>query len=375
VPSLPSLLAREGYATAAFDAIPFLKEMTGARAFASHFDAATYGSWVPDAALLEGVADWMRRPGPPRLAFVRLHGPHWPYVADPEHLAAAGEARFAGLDHRFNQGGYGLADEATPGDGFRLQDPEEYRRRFFDLRYSPRELAHMRVHYDAAVRTADARVGRLLASLREARLLDRTLVVVTSDHGESFGEHGYLQHGPRVDEPVLRVPLIVRFPAQAPHGRPGQRVAGLVRSVDVLPTVLDTLGLEAPKRLDGVSLLPAIDRAADLRLSCYAESDREFIGIDPELALPGVAGKQRALRDARFKILYRHDGRGPVYRLFDLERDPGETGDVSADHPRELERLRTELDALMRGDVSPHDREAMLTAEQTERLRALGYLR
>jgi arylsulfatase A-like enzyme len=371
---LGSILGEAGYDTASFDPIPFVRGMTGGRGFGLYLDAEAAGRWVQDIELAGAVEKWLgQERDRPAFAFVRLHGPHWPYKSDPEILASFGEEEYAQDSHRFLKGDYGI-DVVEPGQGFTLTDAEAYRERLFDMNYTERELDHMSLHYDASVRTTDAVVGHVLDWLRETGRLDSTLVVITSDHGESLGERGYLQHGPRVDYTVMRVPLIVRFPADAAHGRPGLRVGQLVRSVDIAPTVLEMLGIEPPARFDGVSLLSVVDDGAELGLTCYGESGREFMGVDPELALPGIAGKQRMLRSQRWKIIYRHDGKTPIFRLYDLVEDPHEERDVGAEHPEELAELKAELESLMAGDQGSDEAETPLTPEQIEQLRTLGYV-
>ncbi|MGH6690217.1 MAG: sulfatase family protein, partial [Gammaproteobacteria bacterium] len=374
IPHLGSILGDAGYDTASFDPIPFVRGMTGGRGFGLYLDAEVAGRWVQDIELAGAVEKWLgQERDHPAFAFVRLHGPHWPYKSDPGILASFGEEEYAQESHRFVKGDYGI-DLVEAGHGFTLTDAEAYRERIFDTNYTEREFEHMSLHYDASVRTTDAVVGHMLDWLRESGRLESTLVVVTSDHGESLGERGYLQHGPRVDYTVMRVPLIVRFPADAAHGRRGLRVGQLVRSVDIAPTVVETLGLEPPARLDGVSLLSVVDDGTELGRTCYGETDREFMGVDPELALPGIAGKQRMLRSQRFKVIYRHDGKSPIFRLYDLAEDPHEERDVGTEHPEELAKLKAELGSLMAGDNSPDEGETPLTPEQIEQFRALGYV-
>jgi arylsulfatase A-like enzyme len=374
IPHLGTLLGDAGYETASFDPIPFVRGMTGGRGFGLYLDAEVAGRWVEDKEIAGAVEKWLgQERRHPAFAFVRLQGPHWAYKSDPEFLEAFGEEEYAQDSHRFLKGNYGI-DLLEPGHGFTLTDADAYRERIFDNDYTKRDFEHMSLHYDASVRTADAVVGHMLDWLRETGRLDSTLVVVTADHGESLGEKGYLQHGPRVDYTVMRVPLIVRFPAGFAHGRPGQRVAELVRSVDIAPTLLETLGLAAPDHLDGTSLLPVIDEGAELGLTCYGESGREFMGVDPELALPGIAGKQRMMRSQQWKVIYRHDGKSPIFRLYDLAADPHENEDVALEHPEELRKLKTELDSLMAGDQDSDEGETPLTTEQIEQLRALGYV-
>jgi arylsulfatase A-like enzyme len=373
VVSLGGVLGAVGYERVAFDFDDFLFEMTGGgQGFDRVLDGRRTGHPIPDEMLADEVITAMTAERQrPLFAFVRFKGPHWKYAPEP-HFHDLYAKDGPGTDHSFNEGRFGT--KATRGEGFTVVDPQSYRKRYFDVSWSPDSLVHMQAHYDAEIRQIDATVGRIYDALAKVGLLASTLLVITSDHGEEFGEHGYMQHGPRVDDHVLRVPLVIRFPDAAPHGRPGQRIAQLVRTADVMPTILDAIGLPVPSGLDGVSLMPAIEQGHDLALHAYAESGREFLGIDPELKLPGIAGKERMLRDRRWKIVYRHDGTQPTYRLYDLEADPGETRDMSAGHPAVAADLRAKLDALIATDANPTKGDTAVGAEETEKLRQLGYV-
>ncbi|MAE70652.1 MAG: hypothetical protein CME06_09305, partial [Gemmatimonadetes bacterium] len=108
--------------------------------------------------------------------------------------------------------------------------------------------------YDEKVQAADEQVGRFMDALRRFDLLSRTVVIVLADHGEEFGEHGGLDHGPTLYQEMVHVPLLIHFPGyskQLEIGRP-------VRSMDALPTVLDALGIPLPGGIDAVSLLPLL---------------------------------------------------------------------------------------------------------------------
>src|SRR5262249_43661304 len=144
------------------------------------------------------------------------HGLQW--------LASVGSSRFFCWLH--------LYDPHTPYD-----PPEPYKSIY---RGRP---------YLGEIAFVDAQVGRALTYLESHRLLDRTIVVVMGDHGESLGDHGEATHGFFVYESVLRVPLIVRAPFSQTLG--GRRVADVVRSVDVMPTVLELLDLGAPSGIEG----------------------------------------------------------------------------------------------------------------------------
>ncbi len=154
--------------------------------------------------------------------------------------------------------------------------PEPYRSTFSDP-------------YIGEIAFADSQIGRLLDALDARRLMGQTIVIVAGDHGESLGDHGEQAHGVFIYESVLRVPLIIRTPAVSPR-----RIGGVVRLTDVMPTVLDLLGIPAPQ-MDGVSLVDLLaGRRSTLDLEAYSESEYpRRLGWSP----------LRALREGRFKLI------------------------------------------------------------------------
>jgi arylsulfatase A-like enzyme len=372
VPTMASVLAELGYETAAFDGMTFLREMTDGKAFQEYVDPRSLREENPmlgDAKVVASFLDWLSRAEEPFFAFLRLSAPHWTYLCAA--VFHGGVEGHAGISHGFNAGTYGV----EPGrGGFRVTDEDEYRRRFYEYDPSPEERDHMLLHYDECVRTSDREIGRSIDRLRELGLWNSTLVVVTSDHGESFGEHGYMQHGPQVDGPVMLVPLVMRFPPSIADRRRGVRVPQLVRTVDVFPTVVSALGLATPPGLDGADLIPAVDDQVDLRLTAYGESGWASVGIDPDLYLPGVAGKWRMFQNSDWKLVFIPDGQGGLSRLYNLTKDPGETRNVAERHPQVVARLRAQLAEIMAAERGSLARDRSLTEEQREQLRALGYL-
>lgn len=210
--------------------------------------------------------------------------------------------------------------------------------------------------YVGEIAYADSQIGRLLDALDRRTLLDRTVVVVAGDHGESLGEHGERDHGIFVYESVLRVPLIVKAPALAPR-----RVTEVVRLTDVMPTVLDLLGVPAPPA-DGISLAGLMrGRSRHLDLEAYAESlyPRRF-GWSPLYAL----------RDGRYKFI-----EAPRPELYDLERDPFEQRNVHDQQPAVASAMRRRLAALtQRGDDTRPFDPAGVPEELRRRLASLGYV-
>ena len=221
---------------------------------------------------------------------------------------------------------------------------------------APFASSHPGEPYQGEVAAADAALGPLLEPLLAADASDRVLVVFTSDHGESLGEHGEATHGIFAYEATLRVPLVLR----APGLLPASVVRIPVRHVDVVPTVLDLLGLQAPAGLPGRSLLPVIAGSEDAAPESYLESLSPWLnrGWAP---LRGVV-------DGGLKYVDL-----PLPEVYDLVADPGERKNLAASRPQELERLRGRLARLRVGEVAA-DARVQEDESALERLRALGYV-
>ena len=168
--------------------------------------------------------------------------------------------------------------------------------------------------YDAEVATADAQIGRLLEHLRAAGRLDNTIVIALGDHGESLGEHDEEQHGFFVYDVTTRIPLIIAGAGLGPRV-----VRDQVRIVDVMPTILDLLRVDAPKVVQGASLLP-LTRGSRLDLVAVSETwyPRHHYGWS-ELT---------SIRDERYHFIA-----APRRELYDTQTDPGETHNIAEANP------------------------------------------
>ena len=233
-----------------------------------------------------------------------------------------------------------------------LYDPHEPYR-------APEPYASQHEPYDAEVAYTDAMVGKLLADLRAAGQLDRTLVIVAADHGESLGEHGERTHGVFVYDVTMRVPWIVWADARVPPSASD----ALVRLIDLAPTALDLLGVAVPPEFEGRSVIPAVTRQRDEAAPAYLEA------MDANLTrnwapLTGVATRDYKLIDV------------PTPELYDLRADPSEATNLFS---RDAARART-LESLLRS-LTRHFQSRGSAAEKTtlsadarQRLQALGYV-
>ena len=224
---------------------------------------------------------------------------------------------------------------------------------------APEPYASQHEPYDAEVAYADAMVGRLVADLRAAGQLDRTLIAFTADHGESLGEHGEATHGVFVYEATMHVPA---FLWAGP--RIGDRTYdGVTRLIDLAPTILDLLGIAAPATFEGESLLRAIGAPRVERPPAYMEA--------MDASLTRNWAPLTALVAGSYKLID-----VPVPELYDLASDPAETVNLFS---RDATKART-LEALLR-DRTTHmaarglaPARATLDADARRRLQALGYV-
>lgn len=251
---LAETLRRAGFATAAFTGGGYVHPRYG---LAQGFER--YASW-PDrsddaAELAVGVdrsLEWIAsRAGERFFLFLHTYAVHDPYRPWSPHLERVAPEHGGTLDQVAI-----VTDPPDAADGFRQRNRFVVRNRVFGQRpVTDGDLPLVRALYDAGIGHADEQVARLLAGLERLGVRDRAVVVLTSDHGESLGEHGRVGHVDLTDEALL-VPLVI----EAPGGRgAGRRVREQVRQVDLAPTVLELLGVEAPAGLDGVSLAAALD--------------------------------------------------------------------------------------------------------------------
>jgi arylsulfatase A-like enzyme len=185
----------------------------------------------------------------------------------------------------------------------------------------PADVRQFERLYDGEIQHLDHHLVRLLGTMDSLGLTDSTLVIFTSDHGEEFLEHGDLGHGRTVHDEQLHVPLVLRCPLLLPVGR---RVPETVRLLDVLPTVLDLLGIDPVRPLQGQSLVTLLSEPGTGPGKCFAEANRSFRA-------------QRSLERGRYKVVA-DDLLGDV-QLFDLGADPREQIDLARDMPS----LRDEL--------------------------------
>jgi arylsulfatase A-like enzyme len=354
--TLPEILARHGYHTAGIHSNPLLTRLFGYDRGFAFFDDDLF---MAQTALPRALKRWTYRL--PQLVRVA------------SHLSAARTTDKAVRWLREGASPFFLWTHYMDTHGpYRSQAGIRYLRRLrAQLLYQkavsrPQTVTdheRRRLHgwYRAQVRYADEHVGRLLDFLRRQGRFDDTLIVVTADHGEEFGEHGHYSHHSTLYQTLLHVPLIVKLP----HGRHrGTVVDQPVGLVQVVATVLGAVGVPSPPGLDGPSLLPLLEG--------WASTTPAWI-LSEAKAWPQY---KASIRHGRWKCIV--DRRRGRRELFDLETDPGERTDLAQSAADVANRCESELHtmlAALSGRAAPERAWTEdMDAATTERLRDLGYL-
>jgi len=315
--TLATILKAQGWDTAAFVGATVLKKATG---FGLGFNV--YDDQMPKpergqeereyperraSVVVDHALNWLRsQSGKPFFVWVHLYDPHEPY------------------------------DPPAP---FR----EKYRKNL----------------YDGEVAYTDQQLGRFLDAVGKKSPVDKTLIVVLADHGESLGDHGEFNHGVFLYDATLQIPFLISGP-----GVPaGVRVSQQTRTIDVLPTILELLGGKPPAICQGVSLMPVFSGGSVATTFSYEET------LYPKMNM-GWA-ELRGIRTARWKYI-----RAPKPELYDLAQDPGETTNVIYAHPKESGELEAALKKLSSESSNGVEKVAssQVDSHTLEQLKSLGYL-
>ena len=349
VSTLPEILQANGYATAGFHGGG---NVSGFYGFARGFE-----KYKRTDEIEEAIA-WIREtPQRPFFAFVHTYHVHDPYTPQPPY-----DTWFA----KDYQGPISSDRESLLGQ----TDDETFNelRDVFWSRVDPtrsEDIEHLKALYDGQIREIDARVGELIQAALEAD--ERTVIVLVSDHGEEFYEHGKFLHDQLYEE-LLKVPLILRLPSGG-KGRIEERVS----LIDLAPTLLDVIGLEAPTHFQGSSLVPVL-QGAEGRALVYGEKVVHFAEEDGEAELGGQGIRAALIADDWKVIAARSE------ELYFLPEDLQERNNLASQSPemsgllelladvnRRNAELRREL-GTGAGDKRGLDEETL------EELKALGYL-
>lgn len=304
VRTMPMILGEHGFYSGAFIANGYVSDRFGFRGGWN-----TYRNYIRENRRTKAeyvaadVLGWLdaRPKEKPFLLYVHTIDPHVPYRPPEEFLAMYGDPKYTGP--------VSFRKDATLLENVKMGR----------IRLEERDRKHLEALYDGEISYHDVHFAAILEALERRGVADETIVVVTSDHGEEFWDHGSVGHGHSVWDELLRVPLFVRVPGLTEGAAKLTSAVGLV---DVLPTVLEALELPIPPELAGRSLLP--------------ELRGEGSGA-PRVSVSGFHETWRAVASGRYKLIQRAGGGA---QLYDVEADPQERNDLAADRPLVVRHLR-----------------------------------
>jgi arylsulfatase A-like enzyme len=349
IPSLAEILHGHGFRTAAVSASPIVRRSPSrfnpSGGFERGFDTFHEDCvWKPAECVNAAAAESLKlgeKNAQPLFLYLHFIDPHGPYQPPRgwRRKYAAGMP---------NKPWVRRGDPNPIGDWLYKGKPNPG--------FTPDDVSYLKDLYDAEIAYFDSQFALLLASLRQTGRLDDSIVVLLADHGEAFLEHGDVKHCRNLFDTTLHVPLLIRVPGAAPR-----TVARPVQSLDVVPTVLDYLGIDAKGQpFEGRSLRAAIEGKAMEGKETAGTGEIQY----------GLEGTLRSASDGRFKLIQDLGGAPPL--LFDLQSDPGERKNVLTGQRRAYATLHDALTRWLARTEGAGSADAAREAEK--RLRSLGYI-
>jgi arylsulfatase A-like enzyme len=352
VQTAAEVLKANGFSTLGFANAAFVSPMVGIDRGFDVFDHkysynhdARQAHLVIDAAIRELHAHL----GEPTFFFIHLFDPHLTYAPPP------------GYDTKYTQGRNSPPPPITMKMCYGMQTGK-------DKRQPPSEedIRYLQGVYQGEINFMDAHVGRFIAELKALGLYDQATVVLISDHGEEFWEHGGFEHGHTFYDELVRVPLIVKFPLEV---EPVQRVVSTqVRVVDVMPSVVEVLGIDPPASFEGESMMPLVRGGSEDDRPAFCES---LLYGEPKIAW----------RSERYKYIQEAaTGREGMGELYDWREDPAETQNLAEQRPDIARQMRSELfdfydELLARSRRMSNTQHVNMSPMRIQELRTLGYIR
>ncbi len=350
-PALQEILGAAGYRSIAVSASPIVRKTESSFNLHGGFDR---GFEIFDETCFHRRADCMNRRAnrylkqlsEPFFLYLHYQDVHSPYAApSPYREKFLPQPPTSGIRDWALEGNPQPILSSLLGEGPKVEP-------------TPDEIETLSALYDGELAYLDAQLGELFANLRARGLLDSSILVIAADHGEEFLEHGRVLHCETQFDTSIHVPLIVRLPGGERQGR----IASPVENLDLVPTILDYLGLQTHVPLEGVSLRPLIEQGRPVH--------------------PTTESLQYTLRsttDGRMKLIFdskRAPGAAGRFALYDLLADSTEQHDRLTADPETYRRLRARLEARLQKAEGDQGAAATLDAaqESERRLKALGYL-
>lgn len=317
---------------------------------------------VPDAAerAFQAVSEWIGLNQDKNFfLFVHTYQPHTPYDCPAPY-----NSEFLGHDSQLQKAK--ILDYLGGREGTFKPLSEQERQDFIGL-------------YDGEIRYTDERLIKpLLSRLKQLELYDRTMVIVTSDHGEEFFDHGGWEHGHTLYNELLRVPLIMKFPDSKFRGK---RIESIVSLVDVMPTILDEMGIDDKNLgLDGRSLHPLLNGESREDRVFFADRKSHVTDTNTSQRITLNEGRMKLILNKVFSqqaLTFYHYPPPPTppVELYDLREDPAEKKNIADVQPDLARRLTARMDGLFKNARPRQPAKTKMTKELEDQLRTLGYIR
>jgi arylsulfatase A-like enzyme len=256
---------------------------------------------------------------------------------------------------------YGVYSDFYSGIDFNNWDTYQAEVRENKRKLEKKDVDQILAYYDGQLTYVDSQIGRLLEEFKRAGIYDNTLIILTADHGDGFMEHGFIGHSYKPYDELLRVPLIIKFPNSRYKG---EVVKSQVRLIDIMPTILGSLGIKTDSKLSGFSLLNYLDdnRNKDKKIDFpqYAISEHNTRRISFV-----------SIRTERYKYIDYPDKKDELY---DLSADPKEQSNLIDKRRDAAEKFhKTALDVAFERKQKDTGK-AVLDKKTVEELKALGYI-
>lgn len=331
-------LSANDYQTIGVNANPWLQSMFGFDVGFDKYESIPmrlhfyYPVWAINArafALMENVSSEK-----PFFLYLHLMDPHSPYVPAPPYYSAP----------------------PLEVPGLEVVTNAELERRFRqDGLTRPEVLKRVIEFYEGEIKTADAGIKQLYGELQKNGFLENSVIIITSDHGEEFLEHGQVEHGKNFYPETYEVPLIFHAPGRLPAGK---RISNQVRLIDIAPTIFELANIRVPEAFEGKSLLPMNDQAITSRIATGAVGLNDSI---PDLDYTTVVSEN---------YLYIREKNNNKVQFYDLKKDPAALNDLGTSHPKAALFGRLEDSGNAKSS-----QQTELDAETIRQLESLGYLK
>lgn len=360
--TMAEVMRTNGFSCAAFTGGGFVSSTYGFSKGFDSYNEGVGGVFHQDSAerVYRAVSDWIdRQQDRDFFLFIHTYQTHNPYACPFPYkvMFLDEEAKMGHIDLRGHLGGSKNIFKTIP---------EHERRNIIGL-------------YDGEIRYTDEKlIGPLVDKLKQSGLFEQTMIILTSDHGEEFFEHGGWEHGHSLYNELLKVPLIIKFPESKYKGESRKTIVSLV---DLMPTIFDEMGIDySGLKIDGKSLIPVLKRRETKDRIFLAELAGNIINSNiPEKTSTNL-GKKKLIVNQRFSqdelnfFTFPPPNAGPV-EFYDLSADPLEKINTAGKNADLVNRIIRWIDEIKQAAEKRMTGKAVMNEKLREQLKALGYIK